>query len=180
MLLKTFKTFFELKSANISKYFRKFQKMKVLRLLKQKYHLKRILKKIGRAKRFWKKLKIFTLTTYLFFQRNPNFLTFWELLNRYTSWDAFKEKNWYFASLKISMAFFEKKTFFPKERNSGTLAEILSKNIIWVGFYIKLAKKKDCEKKTSVSKKTHLFFNEKRSLKLLKISKQKFLLRHIL
>ena len=81
---------------------------------------------------------------------------------------------------KFPWLFSKKKTFFPKERNSGTLAEILSKNIIWVGFYIKLAKKKDCEKKTSVSKKTHLFFNEKRSLKLLKISKQKFLLRHIL
>ena len=127
-----------------------------------------------------KKLNIFTLTTHLFFQLNPKILTFWELWNRYTSWDAFWEKNVFFAFLKISMRFFEKKTFFPKERNFGTLAEILSKNIIRDGFYIRLAKIKDCEKKSSLSKKTHLFFNEKPSLKLLRISKQKLLLRHIL
>ena len=98
------------------------------------------------------------------FPKNPKLWTFWELLNPYTSWNAFKEENWFFASLKISMRFFEKKTFFPKERNSGTLAEILSKNIICVGYYIKLAKIKDCEKNSSLSQKKPTCFSTKNEI----------------
>ena len=95
------------------------------------------------------------------FPKNPKLWTLWELLNPYTSWNAFKEEIDFLRLWKFPCVFSKKKIFFPKERNFGTLAEILSKNIICVGFYIKLAKIKDCEKNSSLSKKNPPVFQRK-------------------
>ena len=70
-----------------------------------------------------------------------------------------KKELWRF--WKNPYTFWKKNNYFSKKQNSKPFAEIFSKNIIWDGFYIKLAKKMHFQKKVKLLQKNHLFFKQK-------------------
>ena len=106
-----------------------------------------------------------------FSKKNPSF---WRFENSYAIIQVESHcKKWIFAFFQNFHTLFRKKTiWFPKNHKLYNLAEILRKK-----HHLRRILYQNCQ---NSDKRINLFLHKNRCLKILRILKQKFLMRHIL